>query len=515
MFKIFEKLKKYNADFIMLNSINEFSMSHNENTELARLTGFLGSAGEALVDKNGKIYLFVDPRYHITAKNLEKKGLEAILLDMGEGYLDGFKKVADKNSKILIPTTISHLKFLKYQEYFKNLVLVDVEDDKKAIMPEIYSISDDILKTKTKIELIKSKYDGNLLLSSLDEIAYTVDLRAFEFDYMSSFSARLVLGAENTLFCNYKIPENYDFIKVLPLSEFENFIKNIEDKIYYDEENINEKTFSLIKNPTKDEKKLIQNMMSIKTNAEIEHLKFAFSKLDEAIFGFREKIKVGMSEIELKNLFESELISAGAAGLSFKTLLAVSENSASIHYSDYSDKKAQNSGDIILLDCGGYWDLGLATDITRVFAPFGATYKQRKVYTQVLKAQIKAYLEKSNKPYILDKVARDYLEGVAPEGFEFAHALGHGIGQSVHQHPPTLSPRTKEDFELLPNMVFSIEPGLYKEGEFGIRLENSCYLDKKNQKVSLSKFPYERNLIDYDMLDDIEKEYLESWGVLD
>ena len=86
MFKILEKLKKYDADFIMLNSINEFSASHNENTELARLTGFLGSAGEALVNKDGKIFLFVDPRYHISAKNLENESLEAILLDMGEGF---------------------------------------------------------------------------------------------------------------------------------------------------------------------------------------------------------------------------------------------------------------------------------------------------------------------------------------------------------------------------------------------------------------------------------------------
>ncbi|MBR2386234.1 M24 family metallopeptidase [bacterium] len=515
MFKILEKLKKYNADFIMLNSINEFSASHNENTELARLTGFLGSAGEALVNKDGKIFLFVDPRYHISAKNLENESLEAILLDMGEGFLDGFKKVADENSKILIPASISHLKFLKYQEHFKNLIIIDSKEEKLKKDVEIYSISDDIFKTKTKIDLIKEKYQGNLLVTSTDEIAYILDIRAFEFDYMSSFSSRLFLGEKNILFCDYKIPENYDFIKVLPLSEFEEYISSLEDEIYYDEENINEKTFSLIKNPIKDEKKLIQNMMSIKSKFEIEHLKFAFSKLDEAIFAFREKIKKGMSEIELKNLFESELMATGARGLSFKTLLAVGENSASIHYSDYSDKKVQNSGDIILLDCGGYWDLGLATDITRVFAPFGATYKQKKVYTQVLKAQIKAYLESSNKPYILDKVARDYLEAVAPDGFEFSHALGHGIGQSVHQHPPTLSPRTKEDFELLPNMVFSIEPGLYKEGEFGIRLENSCYLDENKQKVSLSKFPYERNLIDYDMLDEVELAYLESWGVLD
>jgi Xaa-Pro aminopeptidase len=68
-------------------------------------------------------------------------------------------------------------------------------------------------------------------------------------------------------------------------------------------------------------------------------------------------------------------------------------------------------------------------------------------------------------------------------------------------------------FKLKPNMTFTIEPGLYKEGEFGIRLENSCYLDKNGKIQSFSKFPYEKNLIDFDMLDKKELEALEEWGL--
>ena len=62
-------------------------------------------------------------------------------------------------------------------------------------------------------------------------------------------------------------------------------------------------------------------------------------------------------------------------------------------------------------------------------------------------------------------------------------------------------------------MAFTIEPGLYKEREFGIRLENSCYLDKNKKIRSFSKFPYEKNLIDFDMLDEKELEALKEWGL--
>ena len=131
----------------------------------------------------------------------------------------------------------------------------------------------------------------------------------------------------------------------------------------------------------------------------------------------------------------------------------------------------------------------------------------------VLKANLKSYISGSLSPYELDKIARDYLDDVAPCGFDFSHSLGHGIGQNVHQAPPTLSPMADKKFKLKPNMTFTIEPGLYKEGEFGIRLENSCYLDKNGKIQSFSKFPYEKNLIDFDMLDKKELETLKEWGL--
>ena len=94
------------------------------------------------------------------------------------------------------------------------------------------------------------------------------------------------------------------------------------------------------------------------------------------------------------------------------------------------------------------------------------------------------------------------------KGFYFPHGLGHGIGIPVHQAPPTLSNKIKT--KLKNGNVFTIEPGLYKENKFGVRLENTVYL-KDNKKISLSHFPYEEELINYDMLNNKEKKWLQNW----
>ena len=133
MLKILEKLKKYNADFIMLNSINEFSMTHNENTELARLTGFSGSAGEALVDSKGKIAF---------ANNNSK--LSCI------SYTDGSKMGNFTKYKII--------------NYFAEWL-----NDNGLITDEVTTSLEDLLKKKTTELLISSFY--YLIFSFVDIIS--------------------------------------------------------------------------------------------------------------------------------------------------------------------------------------------------------------------------------------------------------------------------------------------------------------------------------------------------------
>ena len=115
--------------------------------------------------------------------------------------------------------------------------------------------------------------------------------------------------------------------------------------------------------------------------------------------------------------------------------------------------------------------------------------------------------------YDIDYPVHKLFETFDLNGFVFNHGLGHGIGINVHEFPPKLSPHELSKTPLKEGMCFSIEPGLYKEGAFGVRLENSCYF-KDNQIHSFVKMNYEKKLINFDMLTPQEKVQLEEFEVL-
>ncbi len=176
-----------------------------------------------------------------------------------------------------------------------------------------------------------------------------------------------------------------------------------------------------------------------------------------------------------------------------------------------------------MIDCGAYYEQGLATDITRVFVKGKPSELQKKVYTTVLKMFLNAYMmtrrQEGKKAglyqqgYDIDALARKIYSQNEIDGFIFNHGLGHGIGINVHEYPPNLSKNEMAKVEIKDGMCFTIEPGLYNENHFGIRLENSCYM--KNGKInSFVKMHYENKLIDYSLLTEQEKEWLKEFEVL-
>ena len=198
------------------------------------------------------------------------------------------------------------------------------------------------------------------------------------------------------------------------------------------------------------------------------------------------------------------------------SIVAKDKNSALAHYSKSSQDEIITDGSLVLIDCGAYFEGGLATDITRVFVKGTPSDLQRKVYTTVLRAFLHAYnteVKEGISGYDIDSAARVFFDENKIEGFVFNHGLGHGIGISVHEAPPNLGKGEVAKTLLENNMCFTIEPGLYNEAHFGVRLENSCYL--KDRKIeSFVHMPYEKKLIDYSLLTDIEKEWLEEFGVV-
>ena len=212
----------------------------------------------------------------------------------------------------------------------------------------------------------------------------------------------------------------------------------------------------------------------IKTEEEINSLKKA-SQLADACFEYIcNKIKIGMTEIEVAKYMDEFMLSHGATALSFETIVGSGENSSQIH-STPTNRKIQY-GDIILLDFGCIVD-GYCSDISRTIFLGEVKEEYKEIYNLVLESHLKG-IEKITAGITAreaDLICRDVITA---KGYDFAHAVGHGVGKEVHEEP-TISPK-KEDI-MQNNMVFTIEPGIYLEGKFGVRIEDTVLL--KDGKV--------------------------------
>ena len=502
--------------FTLLKSKDDFSYEHYQASPLSKLTGFIGTAGEAIWDENGHLTLFVDPRYHIQADIQTKgKNVDVVKMTGQYGIISYFKDFLPENSELLIPSKSTS--FLFFEKLKKELPKIKIkpyltEEDNSSIDNEnasVFSVSAEIAGRCVQ-EKLKSLKLNNALITNLEEIAYILNLRSYKTKNTATFRAKLFIknALDIVLFCDYKLPKLPDFIQIKQISEYEKFIKNINNEINVDLNSISLYDYNLIKKPVPISKNPVVKMASIKNKFELSHYKDSFKRLDDALFEFKNQIKEGLSEFELNEIFEAALIKNGAKCTSFKTILSIDDNSSIIHYTANSKDKILKKGGIILLDCGGYYEGGYATDITRVFACGSVNNEVKEIYTAVLKAQLNVYHSKFLYTDELDNLAKKILKKYEKQGFYFPHGLGHGIGIPVHQAPPTLSNKFKT--KLKKGNVFTIEPGLYKEGAFGIRLENTVYFDGTD-KITLSKFPYEENLINYDILNKKEINWLKSW----
>lgn len=203
----------------------------------------------------------------------------------------------------------------------------------------------------------------------------------------------------------------------------------------------------------------------IKTNEEIKKLKAA-AKLGADCFDYIcTKIKVGMTEREISKFIYEFFMKNGADKLSFDTIVGSGVNSAQIH-SILTDKKIEEN-DIILFDFGCVLD-GYCSDMSRTVFIGNPTEKQKEIYNLVYKTYLNAVnnIKAGMSAKFADNLGRQFI---LDSGYDYAHALGHGVGIEVHEEP-LISPK-REDI-LMENMVFSIEPGIYLENEFGVRIED-------------------------------------------
>lgn len=226
----------------------------------------------------------------------------------------------------------------------------------------------------------------------------------------------------------------------------------------------------------------------IKTEDEIIKLKKASGLADACFEYICNTIKLGMTEKEIAKLMDDYMLSNGATALSFDTIVGSGENSSQIH-STPTDRKIE-FGDIILLDFGCIVE-GYCSDISRTLFVGEIKEEYKEIYNIVRASQLRGINEITDgiTAQKADLICRNVI---LEKGYNFNHAVGHGVGKEVHEKP-VISPKNQEDV-LQNSMVFTIEPGIYLEGKFGVRIEDTVLL--KDGKVEpLNKVSKEITII--------------------
>ena len=515
-------LKTLGVDYLLVNTTNEFLLEYApiEENSCFKLTGFSGDTGDSLVCSGGNIILFVDGRYHTQADNeVDHKKVKVYKLKLGEKQDDAICESINPNSTLgVVAKKVSQKRY----EYLQTLL--------KEINVEVKLLDKDIFETETKKatktavfvanELSGESFNEKInkiekpaLFTNSEEITYITNLRDFSQDNAVKIDGKLLITSDKAiLYTDTVIKENCNF-EIKPLSDF----LKADYPVYVDKSTINAYDYSKLNNP-KPYVSPVKLMKSIKNDKEISHLKYCFEMTDKALLATAEFIDKNdnLSEYDIDVELTKNFKKYGAKSHSFKSIVARNKNSALAHYMNSSKDEKLKDGDLILIDCGAYYGGGLATDITRVFVKGEPSDIQKQVYTTVLKMFLNAFnfqvVEGITTGYEIDRFTREYLESVKIPEFEFSHGLGHGIGVCVHEAPPNLSKNDIAKTPLKNNMCFTIEPGLYNDEHFGVRLENSCYLEDGIIK-SFSNMCYEKKLINYSILTEQEKEWLSEFEV--
>jgi Xaa-Pro aminopeptidase len=223
---------------------------------------------------------------------------------------------------------------------------------------------------------------------------------------------------------------------------------------------------------------IIEDKRQVKDAQEIMKLRQAARITNLALGYIRRFIVPGAREIEIAGELERFIRYRGARCAAFDIIVATGPNSSQPHH--LSGSRKLKKGEPVLIDLGVDYE-GYKSDLTRVLFLGKINLLVRRVYDIVRKAQELAI--KKIRPGVeiaeIDRVARDYIVSQG-YGSNFTHNLGHGFGLEVHESPQISG---REASSLKPGMVFTVEPGIYLPGKFGIRIEDMVLITTKGCEV--------------------------------
>ena len=300
----------------------------------------------------------------------------------------------------------------------------------------------------------------------------------------------LILADENTCFvdarCFFGVKETLESLGIRAklyssIEDVKTFLQSIgTEKLFIDFSKTTVKEYNEYKKfgfSISDCEDTIKNMRQVKEKCEIESTIKACEIAQKALYKGLEQVRLNMTEIELKDIIESYILEFGGEGTSFETIVAFSKNGAVPHHKTGNTKLENDMP--ILIDMGARYN-GYCSDITRTVFFGNPSEEFKACYDAVLKANELAEqsIKVGTTTDVADGFARNYLKEKGL-GEYFTHSLGHGIGLEIHEHP-TLSFRKTD--ELKENSLFTIEPGVYLDGKFGIRIEDTVLLTKDGIK---------------------------------
>jgi Xaa-Pro aminopeptidase len=234
--------------------------------------------------------------------------------------------------------------------------------------------------------------------------------------------------------------------------------------------------------PTVD---LVETLRERKDESEVGLIERAADVATDALEATLSQVRVGMTELEVAGILEKALRDAGSEGFPFPSIVASGPRAALPHA--HSSPRPLEPGDFLLMDFGAVVG-GYCSDVTRTVVVGTASAEQREVYDVVREANAmaSAQVRSAMTGRDADALARDYIDR-AGYGAQFGHSLGHGIGLEVHEAPRLA--RTAEG-ALAEGAVVTIEPGIYRPGWGGVRIEDDVVLEADGPRV-LTEFPRE------------------------
>jgi Xaa-Pro aminopeptidase len=523
---------------------------------LKYISGFSGSAGFGIVSSNPDIKsaIFSDGRYKLQIKKeINQKDFDTFEGNVKEIGIflnknqDKFENIGIDPCLLTLKQYFSLKKSLEKTKinikFIQSNLIDEIWHDKPNFQVEdIFTLP--IKKTgksrQKKIQDLAQKIDSlggdYFILFRPTGNAWLLNIRGRDLDHTPVSRSYSVISKQgniriftnnmsfNTIFKNVPSIKIYDFNQFLP------FIESIKNKVFLiDEDVLPIKIYEDLKSNkllTKIIECPVEKAKSIKNFQELNgmkraHLKdgLAFIKL---LYWFEQNVNLKkLNEISVaKKLFEFRSLEKTFVCESFSTISGFAKNGAVIHYkaNKITNKTIDKDG-LYLLDTGGQYLEG-TTDTTRTLLVGKPSNDMIEDYTLVLKGHIaisQSVFPEGTRGRELDTLARASLW---LRGKDYAHGTGHGVGcfLSVHEGPISISKHT--DCIIKKGMVISNEPGYYRKGKYGIRIENLEIVTKKYFKNNNKKFlcfenitrvPIETTLINQDMLTQSEINWINDY----